>query len=76
MARLAEELGWTARHFENLAEEKKGVFRSNWVLLTSRPEIFELAELREGGTPLLPASVRLWTDDYSAVFEVVKWGLK
>jgi SAM-dependent methyltransferase len=76
VARQAEELGWNAVQVQNLGDEKKGIFRSNWVLLSRRADFFDQPEIREAATPLPPADVRLWTDDYSAVFGVLKWGWK
>lgn len=76
VARQAMELGWNAMQVQNPGDEKKGVFRSNWVLLSRQVEFFDRPEIREAATPMPPADVRLWTDDYSAVFDVLKWGWK
>ena len=44
---------------------------SDWVLVTSRANFFDLNEIRRAAQPIqIPAGLRPWTDDYSNLFEV------
>jgi hypothetical protein len=51
------------------------VFGSTWVLITDRPDFFKNPLLKKTARAikLLPG-VKLWTDDYSNLYRVLKWG--
>jgi SAM-dependent methyltransferase len=53
-------------------DESTGVFGATWVLLASTPAAFEGADL-DDASPLPPKStVRLWTDDFSNLYQILK----
>jgi hypothetical protein len=56
---------------ENPGDEKRGIFRSQWVLITSEP-----LQARNilGVAKKVPSSanLRIWTDDYSNLFQILK----
>jgi spermidine synthase len=66
-------LGKTARLVDNEDDEALDVFGATWVLLVAPPNQFD-AEVTKASEPLASKrTVRLWTDDYSNLFRIVKW---
>jgi SAM-dependent methyltransferase len=64
--------GKVARVVDTEDDTTQDVFGATWVLITSPATGFDNAEMN-GSTPLEPArSVRLWTDDYSNLFQILK----
>jgi hypothetical protein len=55
------------------SDGERGVYGSTWVLIASDPTAFEEGPL-EGAVEPLPdeKSVRLWTDDYSDLWRILK----
>jgi hypothetical protein len=50
-------------------------YGATWVLLSERDGLFVSAPFLGAVTkPEVPAHLRLWTDDYSNLFQVVQWG--
>jgi hypothetical protein len=46
---------------------------SDWVLVTSRPGFFELPDILRAGRPIDPLpGLRMWTDDYSNLFRILR----
>jgi hypothetical protein len=71
----AEEFGLHTAHIEApVPDGNQAAFYSEWMLLTrdpailDAPEIAEAADLMEGFT----TNIRLWTDDYSNLFQILK----
>lgn len=49
------------------------VFGATWVLLSSRPGLFDSPPFKEAGAPLHPGKpVRMWTDDYSNLVQILR----
>lgn len=74
VARLAESDGLAGREVESGPDESRGDSFAAWVLLTDRAGYFD-QQLFAGARPIrtVPA-VRLWTDDYSSLLPIVRWG--
>jgi spermidine synthase len=71
---VAESLGKTAVYVQNEPDPKNYVYKSEWMLVSGSKDFFNRAEVRAAVTPLPSKSqVRLWTDDYSSVFGIMKW---
>lgn len=68
----AKALGKTARVVDTDDDDATDVFAATWVLLITPPTQFDSA-LVAASTPLHSTkTVRLWTDDYSNLFQIVK----
>jgi hypothetical protein len=67
-----EATGKVARVVDTEDDETQDVFGATWVLITSPSTGFDDAELN-GSTPFSSKrTVRLWTDDYSNLFRILK----
>ena len=56
---------------ENPDNENRGIFRSQWVLITSAPlRSFNILAVAKN-IPLSP-NLRIWTDDYSNLFQILR----
>jgi hypothetical protein len=65
-------LGKIARMIDTEDDEDTGVFGATWALIASPATGFQGEELTRT-SPLQPKiSVRLWTDDYSNLFKIIK----
>lgn len=53
---------------------EKGAFQSEWILLAHNPAIFEIPAIQSHIIPLnkYQTDLRLWTDDYSNLFQILK----
>ncbi len=72
LAGEARSSGRRARRVENEDDEGAGVFASTWVLITALPNDFD-NEIRADSNPVSREHrVRLWTDDYSNLFQILK----
>jgi hypothetical protein len=69
----ARHLSLELRQVENDDEDDAGVYRSDWMLLSTSPAAFEGPLLKEAGERIddLPR-VKLWTDDYSDLYRILK----
>ncbi len=71
--RAAESAGKGAVVVDTEDEEESGVYGSTWILVAGDPRLFERPALKEAGRPLAAMKdVRLWTDDYSNLFRILK----
>lgn len=70
--KLGKALGKHAVIIENSTDEDREVFHSRWALVSSRPftdpAIREVAE-----EPVSRPGMRVWTDDYNNLFQVLKY---
>jgi SAM-dependent methyltransferase len=65
-------LGKTDRRVDNGDDESQDVFAATWVLATSPASGFDELIL-DGSAAIAPArKIRLWTDDYSNLFQILK----
>ena len=54
-------------------DDYNGIFGSTWVLVTARPGFFEAPEIKPAASEVTGnKSLRLWTDDYSNLFQILK----
>jgi SAM-dependent methyltransferase len=54
-------------------DEENDVFGSTWVLVTSAPGFFDRPLLRTAAVAVpLPRAMRMWTDDYSNLFNILR----
>ena len=74
LAALATREGLRARVVNSPADSAKGIFAARWVLL-GHPGA-PLFDTPDGGPgePLPPSSMPAWTDDYSSLMPIVRWG--
>lgn len=62
-----------ARRIENRDDDDAGVYRSDWMLLSASPKVFESELLKDAGEEIDDDSrVGLWTDDYSNLYRILK----
>ena len=65
-------LGKTGRRVDNDDDESADVFSASWVLATSPANGFDKLIL-DGSTAIQPGRrIRLWTDDYSNLFQILR----
>ena len=68
----AAALGKDARLVDT-EDEANDVFGSTWVLVTSSPDFFDKPLLKSAAVSVpQPGHVRMWTDDYSNLFQILK----
>jgi len=54
-------------------DDENGLFGASWVLVTGRPGFFEGPLLRKTALAIKPsAGLKLWTDDFSNLFRILK----
>jgi hypothetical protein len=71
--RIADSLGKQAIKVNNEADDDNAVYDADWVLVGGRLEFFNAPDVKAASTPMPEVSnVRLWTDDYSSLFGVLK----
>jgi len=69
----AESFGRQARMVSISGDPDRLVFRSSWVLVSAEPSFFEREQLRNATAAIdSPPSFRVWRDDYSSVYSVLK----
>ena len=65
--------GVLAVHVSNTEDEANDVFGSTWVLVTSSPGFFDGPLMRQAAVAVpMPHKMRMWTDDYSNLFQILK----
>jgi SAM-dependent methyltransferase len=66
--------GKNVRLVDNDDDDRMGVFESSYVLVTSRPAFFDNPLLEKvAATIKLPPGMRRWTDDYSNLWQALKF---
>lgn len=74
IALLAQHAGMRAIRVTNKANESRGEFESTWMLLSTNPVFFAQPWVAAASKPAaLQPSLRLWTDDYSALLPLLRW---
>jgi SAM-dependent methyltransferase len=69
----ADSFGKAARLVINEGDRSREIYRSSWALLTGDPALFQSADLAGVAEPIpTPVNFRIWSDDYSSVFAVLK----
>jgi SAM-dependent methyltransferase len=70
---LARALGKHAVLVDNDDDEDMGVFAATWVLVSDRQSFFQFPPVFKAATPVTSRpGLRLWTDDYSNLFQILK----
>jgi hypothetical protein len=74
IGRLADSVGMQARLVESGAVPAEGEYRADWVLVSgdaffAKPEVRAVSTVVSGQDGL-----RVWTDDYSSLLPVMRWG--
>ncbi len=73
LERLCAFFGRKALLVDSDEDEENNVFRADWVLITGRRGLFDAPPFKDAGQPLNGSRrVRLWTDDYSNLFQILK----
>jgi SAM-dependent methyltransferase len=73
LQQVSRQLSLELREVDNDDDDDKGVFRSDWVLLSASPSAFEGKLLKIAAQRVIvEPRVRLWTDDYSDLYHILK----
>jgi len=71
---LARALGKHAVLIDSDDDDDKAVYSATWVLVSGRQDLFQFPLIFKAATPVTPRrGLRMWTDDYSNLFQIVKW---
>jgi hypothetical protein len=77
VARAAAWLRTPAVLIVNEDDRASGIHRSSWVLIAGQADFLAAPQIKSAARPLPSAThVRLWTDDYSNLFEILKWRMR
>jgi hypothetical protein len=69
----AESLGKRAAVIDNDDDDDNAVFTSTWVVVSARRSFFDYPFIHGLATPAKRmARLRMWTDDYSNLFQILK----
>lgn len=75
VGRLAQAEGMRARMVDSPGREDRGEFAARWVLLGEDDTLFGRREFAWAAQPVPEGPrVRVWTDDYSSLLPIVRWG--
>jgi spermidine synthase len=73
--RLADSAGMQARLVESFAVPAEDEYRASWVLVSESAEFFAQPEVNAVSTAIHEQpGLRVWTDDYSSLLAVMRWG--
>jgi SAM-dependent methyltransferase len=73
VGRAAESMGKAAVVVDTEDEPENGIYGATWILVSGDRRWFGTPSLKDAGVPLAARSdVRLWTDDYSNLFRILK----
>ncbi|MGD0696759.1 MAG: fused MFS/spermidine synthase [Terriglobia bacterium] len=70
--RVASSIGKQAVTVQSEDDEENDVFFAHWVLVSGRSEFFNEPEIKAAGVEPEKDHGRLWTDDYSSLFGLMK----
>jgi hypothetical protein len=71
--RIAGALGKEDRLVEDPGNRSAAIFPSSWVLVSGRAGVFEQPEIRRAGKRVEDRPrLRIWTDDYSNLFQILR----
>jgi hypothetical protein len=74
VAAIAADAGLSAVSVHSHGDEQNGLYYADWILVTKNQKLLHQPEVINNGFPTpLRAGVRLWTDNYSSVFPLLKW---
>jgi hypothetical protein len=67
-------LGKNARLIDTDDDDDHNVFGATWVLVSGSQAFFDSSRIRAASTAIpYPVHLRLWTDDYSNLFQIMKF---
>ena len=71
---LAQEFGLEIVQVDRLVSSDGNGFLSNWVLMTRNATLLEIPAIKSHSTSFegYTTSIKLWTDDYSNLFQILK----
>lgn len=72
--RLARHFNLKTAWIETHRDDKKGIFDSDWMLITKHPNLLKQENIRKRTTPYQqpPKKINLWTDDHVNLFQILK----
>ncbi len=74
VAAIAADAGLRAVSVHSHGDEQSGFYYSDWILVTANQTFLNQPDIINNAFPTpLQAGVRLWTDNYSSVFPLLKW---
>jgi len=74
VAGIAGSAGLRAVSVHSHGDEQTGLYYADWILVTANQAFLDQPEIVNNGFPTpLKAGARLWTDNYSSVFPLLKW---
>jgi hypothetical protein len=70
---LANAFGYPSKSILNGSDDDECISTANWVLITRNSAFLNLPLLAKNEQPVtIPAGLRLWTDDYNNLFQILK----
>ena len=74
IAEIAADAGLHAESVHSHGDEKNGLYFSDWIVVTANQAFLGQPEVFNNGFPThRRTDLRLWTDNYSSVFPLLKW---
>ena len=74
VAAIASNAGLQAVSVHSHGDAQNGLYYADWILVTGNQSFLQQPEIVNNGFPTaLRTDVRLWTDNYSSVFPLLKW---
>jgi hypothetical protein len=74
IAGIAGNAGLRAMSVHSRGDDQNGLYFADWILVTANQTFLEQPEIVNTAFPApMRADVRLWTDNYSSVFPLLKW---
>jgi SAM-dependent methyltransferase len=74
VAGIAASAGLRAVSVHSHGDEQTGLYYADWILVTANQAFLDQPEIVNNGFPTaLREGVRVWTDNYSSVFPLLKW---
>ncbi len=71
---IAKNAGLHAVSVHSHGDEQNGYYFADWILVSANETFLQQPEVFNNSSPIfLRAGVRLWTDNYSSVFPLLKW---
>ena len=77
VAAIARDAGLHTLSVHSHGDEQNGFYFADWILVSANQAFLSQPEIFNNSSPTpLRAGVRMWTDNYSAVFPLLKWHSK
>jgi MFS family permease len=74
VAGIADDAGLRALSVHSHGDEQNGYYYADWILVTANESFLRQPEVINNAYPTpTESNVRLWTDNYSSVFPLLKW---